>query len=159
MKISLIILLLISPTLSAETRLDIHGLSYHSVDTYDHEYNYTDVTIVHKDIKYNSVNKGAGITQDITDKLSISIGSYENSYWRPTVYALTNYNFYTFYYGNSESEIKLGGSLGLVTGYHNKTLLVMVPTVHFNILKIGVIPKLSRETTNSLFISLSVRIL
>ena len=145
MKSLYIILMLMVGSVEAATYIDISGISKHSKESYSY------VTR-----EFNEINTGAGLTVDISDNSSVSIGRYKNSFWRKTNYIIYNRDFY------STDNLRFGGSVGLASGYDiNHNIFVMIPTLSIGDkyrLKFGFIPKRGPETSTAIFVNASIRI-
>lgn len=93
--------ILVSTVVSAETYVQINGVS------------------IHDQSGYNGFNWGAGLEQGITDRISVAGGWYYNSEYRGSTYAYSRYAVY------KQGHWNLGVALGAVTGYQRAAVVPM----------------------------------
>ena len=87
---------------AAALSLQLHGLSYHMGEGYIEQ---------GQPKAYNALNLGAGIRYQFNGDWAVQAGAYRNSYYRTSAYAAADYT--PFEVGG----LRLGASVGLVTGY------------------------------------------
>lgn len=95
------LIIFVAPALSAQTYVQINGLSAHDRSG------------------YNDFNWGAGLEQGITDSWTLAGGWYRNSEYSGSTYAYGRYAVY------KKDSWDIGVALGAVTGYQRATVLPM----------------------------------
>jgi hypothetical protein len=119
MRLLIAILFLITTSVSAETYIQLNGVS------------------VHDRSGFNGFNFGAGIEQTITENWSLASGWYRNSEYRGSTYGYARYNVYK----NGPWNIGLGA--GLVSGYTSQAVTPMAfPEVCYGYLCAIAIPQI-----------------
>lgn len=98
-KIILILGVLFSMNSTAQTYLQINGVSLHDQSG------------------YNEFNWGAGLEQSLTDRISVAAGWYYNSEYRGSTYAYGRYAFY------KKDHWDIGVAVGAVTGYQRASVI------------------------------------
>ena len=102
MKILLfIVAILFSNIVSAETYVQVNGISLHDRSG------------------YNSWNWGAGLEQGITDRWTVVAGWYRNSEYSGSFYTYGRYSVY------KKSDWDFGIGVGAVTGYRRAAVIPM----------------------------------
>jgi len=132
-KILFVFLLLLTNLPSAQTYVQVNGIS------------------VHDRSGYNEFNYGGGIEQTVNQDWSIAGGWYRNSEYRGSTYTYGRYNVYK----NESWNIGIG--IGAVTGYHRMTVLPMAfPEACYSWLCAVAFPRV--EATGANVIGLRLRI-
>ena len=134
-----LILILVTSVTTADTYLDIHGVSKHLNTT----------------TKYNENNTGIGITHDLNENTYISIGGYRNSMDKHSNYILYGYRLLNTKY----FDINLQD--GLVTGYTNIPIPAFLPIISIGDkykLNIGTIPAINGITPAVIFFNTSIKL-
>ena len=101
MRLLIAIIFLIATSASAETYIQINGVSLHDKPG------------------YNQFNYGAGVEQTITENWSVAGGWYRNSEYRGSAYGYARYSVY------KDGHWDLGIGAGLVTGYNTYKITPM----------------------------------
>lgn len=107
-----------------ETSLELNGFSFH-----DHK-------------GYNGINWGLGLEKPLSDKTSVSVGWYENSINRTSLYASIRYS------GYNHRDWDLGVRAGLVTGYRWSVAPVLIPELCYKNLCAVYMPDIKFTNTN-----------
>lgn len=114
-RVGLLLLALIAPTAAADTFVTVPLASYH----------------LDRHRGYNEINLGIGIEHELNDRWRLGAGTYRNSIRRDSYYAGA------VYAPLSVVGVKLGASLGVVTGY-GRPLPMLAPTLMFEGSEYGV---------------------
>ena len=135
MRLLIAILFLITTSASAETYIQINGVS------------------VHTRPGFNGFNYGAGIEQTITDRWTVAGGWYRNSDYRGSAYGYARYSVYN----NGPWDIGVAG--GLVTGYEPYTVVpTLFPEVCYSYLCAVALPQVKATGASALAVHLRVPI-
>jgi hypothetical protein len=134
MKILATILLYLCVNLaSAQTYVQVNGLSLHDKSG------------------YNGFNWGAGLEQGITDRISVAGGWYRNSEYRGSTYAYGRYAVYKHGHWN------IGIAAGAVTGYQHASVLPMAfPEACFMWTCAVFLPRVNTTGANALGVRLQI---
>lgn len=108
-------LTLATSAIAADTFLTIPGISYH----------------LQRHRGYNEINTGIGLEHELSADWRLGGGVYRNSIRKDSYYAGAIYTPYTIY------GVKIGTSLGIVTGYGNP-LPMALPTLIYEGREYGV---------------------
>jgi hypothetical protein len=128
-----VLMIFATPALSAQTYVQINGVSAHDRSG------------------YNAFNYGAGVEQAVTQDWTVAGGWYYNSERRSSSYAYGRYSFY------KKHDWDLGIGVGAVTGYQRATVLPMAfPEVCYVWLCAVAFPKV--EATGANVVGLRLRI-
>ena len=89
--------------------------------------------------KYNAFNPGIGVEQNINDRWKLAGGYYYNSNRKDSWYAGAIYTRWQI------GEVRIGTSLGLVTGYGKDALPMLAPMVMWRNLNFMVVPPVGKD--------------
>ena len=135
MRLLIAILFLITTSASAETYIQINGVS------------------VHTRPGFNGFNYGAGIEQTITDRWTVAGGWYRNSDYRGSAYGYARYSVY------NNGPWNLGIAGGLATGYDPYTVApTLFPEVCYSYLCAVALPQVKATGASALAVHLRVPI-
>ena len=116
---------------------------------------------INTDLNLNEDNFGFGGTIEEREsdiKVSGSIGYYENSYDRTSVYAAFGLKTDIFEY--RDFSVQIGGLMGVVSGYEDKVIYMVLPTLTFGTDEVrgtfGYIPRLDDESPAAITFNVSV---
>lgn len=134
-KIFVIAICLFFNLASAETYLQINGVSMHDKPG------------------YNQFNYGIGVEQTVSDNWNIAAGWYRNSEYRGSAYAYGRYSVYR------DGVWDLGIGIGAVTGYSSYRVTPMAfPEVCYSYLCAIAIPQVEASGASALGLHLRVPI-
>ena len=131
-KYFILVMIMFSANVCADTYIDINGFSKHSQDTY----NYQGTTF-----KFNSQNYGVGITHTINKNVDFKAGLYHNSYHKVSGYSAANVNID---FAIKDVTVTPGIMVGVATGYNDTPMhsgmlqFMLIPNIGINYKKIGV---------------------
>ncbi|MDB5813549.1 MAG: hypothetical protein JWN23_666 [Rhodocyclales bacterium] len=87
-----------------------------------------------RDLGLNEFNPGIGYEKDLNDDLSWSAGVFKNSLRRAAFYGTVDYAIW-----HPAEGWRLGGTVGLSTGYHHAAIVPLVmPFLEWRVSKVGV---------------------
>lgn len=134
MNCAIAVALLLCTEPAAETTLQVNGISFH-----DHS-------------GYNGINWGMGLEKPISPNVSASVGWYNNSLDRISLYGTLRYSFYK----NSDWDLGVRG--GVITGYKISPAPVFVPEVCYKYVCSIFIPSIKFNNSNVIGINLRIPI-
>ena len=127
------LIIFVAPALSAQTYVQINGVSAHDRSG------------------YNDFNWGAGVEQGITDRWTVAAGWYRNSEYSGSTYAYGRYAVY------KKDSWDIGVAVGAVTGYQRATVVPMAfPEVCYGWVCTLILPRVDSTGANAIGLRLRI---